>query len=150
MSGSSEIPFVALPVDLFTAMREMLSEYGLDEKAEEFFERVGVRCGRAVVRHTGFTWDDDDQLADALVGLWAEVGIGRLRAKDVSDGGVAAEVNDTLESSALGGVGVPSCHFTRGYIAGVVSELSGREHMAVEDQCVCEGHRSCVFTVVPL
>ena len=24
------------------------------------------------------------------------------------------------------------------------------EHMTVEDQCVCEGHAKCVFTVIPI
>jgi predicted hydrocarbon binding protein len=147
---TSEIPFVALPVDIFTSIREMLKEHGLEEKDEEFFKELGVRCGRAVVKRTGFSWESDEQLADALVSLWAEVGIGRLKAKDVDKGGVAAEVTDTVESIALGNVGEPSCFFTRGYIAGVVSELSGREHMTVEDQCVCEGHQKCVFTVIPI
>jgi predicted hydrocarbon binding protein len=150
MSKSNEIPFVALPVDIFTAIRDMLAEYGLSDKDEEFFENLGIKCGRAVVTRTGFSWESDEQLADALVSLWAEVGIGRLTAKDVDKGGVAAEVTDTVESLALGNVGEPSCHFTRGYIAGVVSELSSREHMTVEDQCVCEGHPKCVFTVIPL
>ena len=150
MPRTSEIPFVALPVDVFTAIRDMLGEHGLDEKTNEFFEQLGVRCGRAVVKRTGFSWESDEQLADALVSMWAEVGIGRLNAKDVDKGGVAAEVTDTMESLALGNVGEPSCHFTRGYISGVVSELSGEEHMTVEDQCVCEGHSKCVFTVVPL
>lgn len=150
MPRSSEIPFVALPVDIFTAIRDMLVEHGLKEKDEEFFKELGARCGKAVVRRTGFTWESDEQLAAALVSLWAEVGIGRLNAKDVDKGGVAAEVTDTVESLALGNVGEPSCFFTRGYIAGVVSELSGREHMTVEDQCVCEGHQKCVFTVIPI
>ena len=150
MPRTSEIPFVALPVDIFTSIREMLKEHGLEEKDEDFFKELGVRCGRAVVKRTGFSWESDEQLADALVSLWAEVGIGRLKAKDVDKGGVAAEVTDTVESIALGTVGEPSCFFTRGYIAGVVSELSGREHMTVEDQCVCEGHQKCVFTVIPI
>ena len=141
---------MALPVDIFTAIAEMLKDHGIDAKSEEFFEQLGAKCGRAVVRRTGFTWESDEQLAAALVSLWAEVGIGRLTAKDVDKGGVAAEVGDTAESIALGNVGQPSCHFTRGYIAGVVSELSGREHMTVEDQCVCEGHAKCVFTVIPI
>jgi predicted hydrocarbon binding protein len=68
----------------------------------------------------------------------------------VDEGGVAAEVSDTMESLAMGSVGEPSCHFTKGYIAGVVSELADKEYMTVEDQCVCEGHQKCVFTVVPL
>ena len=150
MSKSNEIPFVALPVDIFTAIRDILGEYGLGDKDEEFFEALGIKCGRAVVKRTGFSWESDEQLADSLVSLWAEVGIGRLTAKDVDKGGVAAEVTDTVESLALGNVGEPSCFFTRGYIAGVVNELSGREHMTVEDQCVCEGHPKCVFTVIPL
>jgi predicted hydrocarbon binding protein len=147
---SNEIPFVALPVDIFTAMRDILGEFGLADKDEEFFKELGVRCGKAVVKRTGFTWESDEQLADALSSMWAEVGIGRLTAKDVDKGGVAAEVTDTIESLALGNVGEPSCYFTRGYIAGVVTELSGREHMTVEDQCVCEGHPKCVFTVIPI
>ena len=150
MPRTSEIPFVALPVDIFPSIREMLKQYDLDDKDEEFFRELGVRCGRAVVERTGFKWESDEQLADALVSLWAEVGIGRLTAKDVDKGGVAAEVTDTVESIALGNVGDPSCFFTRGYITGVVSELSGKEHMTVEDQCVCEGHQKCVFTVIPI
>ena len=150
MPKSSEIPFVALPVDIFPAIRDMLGEYGLEDKDEEFFKELGVRCGKAVVKRTGFTWESDEQLADALTSLWAEVGIGRLTAKDVDKGGVAAEVTDTIESLALGNVGEPSCFFTKGYIAGVITELSGREHMTVEDQCVCEGHQKCVFTVIPI
>lgn len=150
MPKSSEIPFVALPVDIFTSMREILSKYDLDDKDEEFFNDLGNSCGKAVVRRTGITWESDEQLADALSSLWAEVGIGRLTAKDVDKGGVAAEVTETVESLALGNVGEPSCFFTRGYIAGVVTELSGNEHMTVEDQCVCEGHQKCVFTVIPI
>ena len=150
MPSTNEIPFVAMPVDIFTAIQDLLGEYGLDDKTEEFFEKLGNSCGRAVVDRTGFTWESDEQLADTLVSLWAEVGIGRLNAKDVDKGGVAAEVTDSLESLALGNVGAPSCFFTRGYIAGIVSTLAGKEHMTVEDQCVCEGHPKCVFTVVPL
>lgn len=150
MPRTSEIPFVALPIDIFTSIREMLKEHGLEDKDEDFFKELGFRCGRAVVKRTGFTWESDEQLAAALVSLWAEVGIGRLTAKDVDKGGVAAEVTDSVESMALGNMGEPSCFFTRGYIAGVVSELSGREHMTVEDQCVCEGHQKCVFTVIPI
>lgn len=150
MDKTNEVPFIALPIEIFSAVREMLVKYDMEEKAEEFFEGLGASCGRAVVKRTGFKWESDEQLAESLTSLWAEVGIGRLRAKDVDEGGVAAEVTDTAESDVIGNVGEPSCFFTRGYIAGVVSELSGTEHMAVEDQCVCEGHQNCVFTVVPL
>ncbi len=96
MPRSNEIPFVALPVDIFTAIRDMLGEYDLEDKDEEFFKELGVRCGKAVVERTGFSWENDDQLADALSSLWAEVGIGRLTAKDVDKGGVAAEVTETI------------------------------------------------------
>jgi predicted hydrocarbon binding protein len=150
LSGTNEIPFVALPADLFTAIGEMLGEHGLEDEADEFFENLGNRCGRAVVKRTGFTWESDEQLADTMVSLWAEVGIGRLRAKDVDEGGVAAEITDSIESIALGKVGEPSCSFTRGYITGILNELTGKMFMTVEDQCVCEGHNKCVFTVVPL
>ena len=150
MPRSDEIPFVAVPVDMFTAIRELLVDYDLEEKDEEFFVNLGKKCGKAVVRRTGFTWDTDEQLANTLESLWAEVGIGRLTAKDVDKGGVAAEVTETLESLALGNIGSPSCFFTRGYISGVVTELSNIEHMTVEDQCVCEGHQKCVFTVIPI
>jgi predicted hydrocarbon binding protein len=147
---TSEIPFVALPVDIFSAIKDQLKAIDDEAKSNEFLEGLGMSCGRAMVKRTGFKWESDEQLADALVSMWAEVGIGRLNAKDVSEGGVAVDVVDTVESGAIGEVGDPSCYFTRGYISGVVTELSGKDYISVEDQCVCEGHPKCVFTVVPL
>jgi len=150
MPKTHEIPFVALPVDIFGAIKEQLKASGMDQKTPEFMLGIGVACGKAAVRRTGFKWETDEQLSEALQSMWAEIGIGRLLAKDVSSGGVAAEVTETVESGAIGVVGEPSCHFTAGYIAGVVSELAGKEHIAVEEQCVCEGHPKCVFNVVPM
>jgi predicted hydrocarbon binding protein len=150
MAKNIEIPFVALPVDIFGAIKEQLDALGVGAKADDFLRGLGAACGKSVVRRTGFKWETDEQLSDALQSMWAEIGIGRLVAKDVSSGGVAAEVTDTVESEAIGVVGEPSCHFTAGYIAGVVSELAGKEHISVEEQCVCEGHTKCVFNVVPV
>lgn len=150
MPRSHEIPFVALPIDVFGAIKEQLKASEMEVKAAEFLHGIGQACGRAAVKRTGFKWETDEQLSETLQSMWAEIGIGRLVAKDVSSGGVAAEVTETVESGAIGVVGEPSCHFTAGYIAGVVSELAGKEHIAVEEQCVCEGHPKCLFNVVPM
>jgi predicted hydrocarbon binding protein len=85
------------------------------------------------------------QLPKMLPNLWAEIGFGRMDLKKGRNEKYSLNLYESIEAEAMGEVGQPSCDFTRGYLAGIVSELSGKSYHCKEEKCVSHGDEHCRF-----
>ncbi|MEM3341904.1 MAG: V4R domain-containing protein, partial [Thermoplasmata archaeon] len=137
------IDMFALPADVFASLRqELVTRYSADD-AEEIMYYAGEKCGKALVKKSGLKLKKDESLSHALQGLWWEIGFGKLYFEDATDFGVYVEATESAEASAQKGAGKMVCHFTRGYIAGIASELTGRKYWATEESCIAAGDDKC-------
>ena len=58
-------------------------------------------------------------------------------------------VEDSFECSLSSNEKKPYSHFTRGMLAGIVTELFGTPATATETKCIAEGHPYCEFIIKP-
>jgi len=57
------------------------------------------------------------------------------------------EIEDNFEVEAYGTWGEPVCHYTRGVIAGVVTEIVGGHFLVTETHCRAKGDSRCKFII---
>jgi predicted hydrocarbon binding protein len=88
---------------------------------------------------------EHDKILEILPDLWAEIGFGRLSLKSGSEEDFTLDLYESIEANAIGEVGQASCDFTRGYLAGMVSYLSGKKYHCKEESCVSRGDKHCKF-----
>ncbi len=107
--------------------------------------RYGFRCGESLARSIEMR-TSQTRIAKVLPEVWAEVGLGRIKVKRVK-GGITATLEDAIEARANGAKGRASCDFTRGYLAGLASELTGCSYYCTEDRCASKGDDYCTYTL---
>jgi hypothetical protein len=99
-------------------------------------QRMNIQC------------DDMIGISEMLPGLWAGVGLGRIQLKDISDEGMLVVFKESIESKTVGRTPEASCHFTRGYLSGMASALSGSKVTAIEEECASRGDEYCIHRLI--
>ena len=119
-----------------------------ETSARETIERYGFRCGEGLAQKLGLGTVSAIELRDLLPDLIIETGLGRSRAVEASDDGIVIDFEDSVEAGAIGKAAAPSCRFTSGYMAGLLSSLLDRRMQGLEESCIASGAASCrhVFT----
>jgi len=141
-SGSISSIFV-MPGSALNALRnEMLLSLG-DNEAEEMLERYGTRCGEAIIKDMGIKCDDQESLLSTLESLMAELGLGRPVLEKVTMDEVVVLLEDSVEAERVRSASKPGCHFTRGYLSGMLSAMAGKPYRSVEEACISMGDDKC-------
>jgi predicted hydrocarbon binding protein len=137
-------PFFIMPGSALLDLREEL-ELIEDKGASETLERYGYRAGVGLIKTLNVKADDLAQLGDMLPQIWMETGLSRINLLEMSETEIRAGFEESLEA-AHG----RKCDFTRGYLAGITSTLTGRRYEATEIECSSAGARQCIHVLRPM
>jgi predicted hydrocarbon binding protein len=137
-------PFFIMPGSALLDLREEL-ELIEDKAASDTLERYGYRAGVGLIKTLKVKVDDLQQLDDMLPQIWMETGLSRINHLEISEAEIKAGFEESLEA-AHG----RKCDFTRGYLAGITSTLTGRRYQATEIECASTGAKQCVHVLRPM
>lgn len=135
--------FFVLPGHALADLREEL-EIIEEEGAGGTLERFGFRAGVGLAKSLDIECESYNQLSQVLPQLWAETGLSNIEITKIEEGEILLNLYDSLEASRG-----RRCDFSRGYLAGIVSSLTGRAHQAEEISCRSAGARECRHRITP-
>lgn len=144
------VSFFVMPGDALKSLSDELKILVGDDSATGAIERYGYRCGEGLVGSIGFECDNMEEFEETMPGILIETGLGRARSLVADDEKVIISFEESVEAGAMGRSSTePTCHFTRGYLSGVVSTLFGRRWECEERSCISKGDELCVHKLVP-
>ncbi|MEW5759392.1 MAG: V4R domain-containing protein [Candidatus Thermoplasmatota archaeon] len=139
------LAFFIMPLDFLRAIRtELISIVGEDRAAIILF-KCGSASGKALVERMNLSSKVED-LHTILSGVWLEIGLGRLRMEK-GEGDYTIHIFDSIEAQAVGNIGKNVCNLTRGYLAGTVTALTGKEYDCIELKCRSNNNPHCLYTL---
>ncbi len=136
--------FFIMPGHALKSLRDELQISTGEKMSEGILFRYGFRCGEGMIQKMNIDHADVTQLAALLPGFWAGVGLGRVSVKSISEKELVVSFEESVEALTMPQGKVASCHFTRGYLAGMASAIAGQDFVAVEEQCCSKGDPICV------
>ncbi len=142
------VSFFVMSGDALRSLNDELQIQIGDNEAGALLERYGYRCGESLVQSVGYTCDNIEELEETLPGLIIETGLGRAVTKKVTVDEIIIEFKESVEASHIGKKDGAGCNFTRGYLAGVISNLLDSDYKAIEDSCQCRTDPFCVHRIV--
>jgi len=138
-----QLAFFIMPGHALKSLRDEIEIQGGDNLANDILYRYGIRCGEGMITRMGMTCDTMEEIADTIPALWAGVGLGRISVEQVSEDHIKLRFDESVESLALGRPQEPKCHFTRGYLSGMATGLTGIEYNVDEIQCSDDWSETC-------
>jgi predicted hydrocarbon binding protein len=148
MMAETNVSFFVMTGDALRSLNDELRILLGENEAGALIERYGYRCGEGLVQSVGYTCENVEELEDTLPGLLIETGLGRATAKKVTEEEIIIEFEEAVEAQALGRGDTARCHFTRGYLSGVISTLFDTKYDCAEEACTCKGDEFCVHRLV--
>jgi predicted hydrocarbon binding protein len=140
----ASIAFFIMPAEALITLRAELSPLASDLAVRAILFRYGFRSGESCMQRLGIK-AKEEKFSEVLPDLWDEIGLGRLSLKKSKKESFALQLNESIEASVMGKVGQASCDFTRGYLAGVISQLTGKRYHCREEECISRGDAHCKF-----
>jgi len=143
------LSFFIMPIHFLKAIREEYERLSGKEKAVEMLFNVGFRCGMTMTEKMSIEKEEDIDLAETLIALWIEVGLGRLQIHEEAGGAIVIISDDSTEAMANGAVGKATCDMTRGFIVGIASTIMNKPYECQEVKCYSEGDQVCKYILKP-
>lgn len=144
------------PVTVYRLMQYTLKDvlearYGAAQ-AKDAFIAAGTLAGKEFCRNVldktldfdAFTAQLQEKLKTLLIGVL------RIEKADMESLEFVLTVEEDLDCSGLPVLGEAVCDYDEGFIAGLLTEYTGREFQAREIDCWATGDRTCRFAVRPL
>ena len=143
------LSFFIMPIYFLRAIREEYVAKCGDGAAGNILFNCGFRCGQIMTKKMDISGQLSIDLAETLHALWIEVGLGRLSIEKFDDGRIIIMSDDSSEAQANGKVGKRMCDLTCGFIAGIATEVTGRDHECHEEHCWSAGDEQCKYILKP-
>jgi predicted hydrocarbon binding protein len=141
---------ITLKFVTFAGLKKRLEGmFGKDAAALMLFE-AGKECGkRSAIRTSKVTGKKGEDLLKEMGELkksenWCIVNFNDLDLKQRKG---TVFVNNSFEALGYGSSAEPVCHFLRGYLSGVLSQICGADMVLIEGKCLAKGDRYCEFHV---
>lgn len=136
------LPFFVMPGIALSHLREELEIVEGDQRARLMLYRYGQRCGRALVESFGLSCSDLGEVKSVVEPIWMEAGLSRLKIESIEEGEIVVNLEESVEAADG-----HTCDFARGYLSGIVSQLTSKRYEADEVECASSGYMSCVIQV---
>jgi predicted hydrocarbon binding protein len=143
------VAFFIMPIYFLKVIRDEYAGVAGDEGAKEMLFRSGFKCGQTMTKKMNINHEERINLAEALIALWIEVGLGRLEIHEGEADTIVITSDDSSEAQANGRVGKTMCDLTCGFIAGIASEVTGTQHSCFEESCWSRGDELCKYLLKP-
>src|SRR4030066_155431 len=134
------LPFSVMPGVALAHLREELEIVEGDQRARLMLYRYGQRCGKALVENFGLSCNDLQEVKSVLEPVWMEAGLSRLRVESMEDSEIILSLEESVEAKEGN-----TCDFARGYLSGIVSQLTGKRFEVDEVEGASGGYISCVM-----
>ncbi len=143
MSEQKPIAFFALPSNALKSLFDEIRVSVQPEVAEEIIYRYGSRCGEGVIEELDVKPNDLEEFVNMIDSLWSHVGLGRPKAKYISDTQFQVDITEAVEALAKGKSEDTSCAFSSGYLAGLTGKAMGCVYTVEETMCMAKGDDFC-------
>ncbi len=141
------LSFFIMPADAISSLREELIITDGEEIANDILYRYGVKCGSGMSRKMAIECTDLECIGEMFPVLWTQVGLGRMNVQAIEDDRIIVAFEDSVEAREVGMTGKLSCHFTTGYLTGMVSGILGTRFEGKEIECIARGDPYCVHEI---
>lgn len=135
-----QIPFFVMPGIALSHLREELEIVEGEHKAKLMLYRYGQRCGRALVQSYGLTCGSMADVKSMIEPIWMEAGLSRLTIESADEADIVVNLQESVEAKEG-----KTCDFARGYLSGIVSELTTKRFEVDEVECASDGYLACVM-----
>jgi predicted hydrocarbon binding protein len=132
--------FIMYGESIKTLQDELVAILGVS-LARSLLFRFGFKCGHMSAEEMGLIGQGRQQVIEYLNEIWIEMGLARPETIKENGSELTITLDETLESSHDG----KGCDFTRGFLGGLMSSISGVSYHCKESECVSSGHKACVF-----
>ncbi len=136
------LPFFVMPGIALAHLREELEIVEGDQRARHMLYRYGQRCGRALVESFGLSCSDLSEVKAVIEPIWMEAGLSRLSIQSMEESEIIVNLEESVESKEGN-----TCDFSRGYLSGIVSQLTSKRFEVDEVECASQGYIQCVMQV---
>lgn len=140
------VEFFIMPSKALKTLRKELDKLVQREASATLLFRHGYISGYELGKKLGVMLGLE-RLGRELPELWAEVGLGRMVDVYMDNGSISVTLRESPEIRPS--KSVPYCDFTRGYLAGFVSAITGRRFMGIEQECASQNGDRCRFLLSP-
>ncbi len=134
------LPFFVMPGIALTHLREELEIVEGDQRARLMLYRYGQRCGRALVESFGLSCSGLAEVKSVIEPVWTEAGLSRMKVQSVEEGQMVVNLEESVEAREG-----RTCDFSRGYMSGIISQLTGTRYEVDEVECASAGYMACVM-----
>ncbi len=135
-----QIPFFVMPGIALSHLREELEIVEGEHRAKLMLYRYGQRCGRALVQSYAMTCSGLLEVRAVIEPIWMEAGLSRIKVDSAEESDMVVSLEDSIEAKEG-----KTCEFARGYLSGIVSELTGKRFEVDEVECASTGYIACVL-----
>ena len=135
-----QLPFFVMPGIALAHLREELEIVEGDQRARLMLYRYGQRCGKALVENFGLSCSDLQEVKSVIEPVWMEAGLSRLRVESMEESEIIVNLEESVEAKEGN-----TCDFARGYLSGMISQLTGKRFEVDEVECASGGYISCVM-----
>lgn len=146
-SVDSMLAFFIMPGEALALLHDELEAVVGKKMSQEILYKYGYNCGKSITERLNLEKKSMKDVPIILTEIWSELGFGRITVISKDDDKIEVQITEGIEANALGYRTAPSCHFTRGYMAGVVSAIVNTRLYAVEEECVTSGSNFCRIKV---
>lgn len=136
------LPFFVMPGIALSHLREELDIVEGEQRARHMLYRYGQRCGRALVESFGLKCESLSEVKSVIEPIWMEAGLSRIRIESLEESEMIVNLEESVEAKEG-----KSCDFSRGYLSGIVSQLTGKRFEVDEVECASRGYITCVMQV---
>lgn len=136
------VPFFVMPGVALAHLREELEIEQGESRAKLMLYRYGQRCGRALVESYGLSCSNVTEVKSVIEPIWMEAGLSRIKVETAEEADMVVNLEDSLEAKEGN-----TCEFARGYLSGIVSQLTAKRFEVDEVECGSTGYLHCVMQV---
>ncbi len=135
-------PFFVMPGVALAHLREELEIVEGDHRARLMLYRYGQRCGRALVENFGVSCESLVDAESVLKPIWMEAGLSRMTIQTAETSEMIVNLEESVEAREGN-----TCDFARGYLSGILSQMTGKRLEVDEVECTSEGYMACVMQI---
>ncbi len=138
------VSFLLMPTVFFRSVHKQFEKAVGTEEADRIMHDRGFECGELIIKRI-HNYETLEELLLNISDVWIEIGLGIITFDGEENGVMTFECAESNEAKGMGLTGRSSCHFSLGYLDGMLSSVTGKSYQSVETLCVSKGDPICKF-----